>query len=405
MIASNFFRWFTRSFQPTTGTQIVGPEGPSAANITVTDDRAMQVAAAFSCVRLLSEIVGSLPLQLYKRTPNGRELATEHPLYNILHNLPNQYQTAVEFRETMQLHLVSRGNTFARIARNAGRVTALIPLYASAMEVELDRDGRVSYKYSTEGGVETIPAEDILHIRLFGPGPVVGLSPLAYARQAMGTAVSIEDSQNKFFANGMRPGGVVSMPTFLKPDQRDALRASMARVHGGSENAFKLFVMEGGAKYDAVTLSPADAQMLQQSAFSIEEICRFFGVPPQLIGHTDKASSWASSLENLNLYFLQYTLRPYLTRWEQAINRRLLSPVDRLTYYAEFNIDGLQRADFRARQEGYAKALGGPGAQGYMTINEVRRLENLPDVPEGDDLIMATASNGVSNGTQAAVPE
>lgn len=359
------------------------------------------------CIRLLSEVVASLPLQVYERTADGRKLATEHPLYSLLHDIPNQYQTGIEFRETMQLHLVSRGNTYARIVRQGGRIVSLLPLYAGAMDVDLADSGEVLYRYQDATGPKIYSADEILHIRLLGPGPVVGLSPLAYARQAMGMAASIEDSTNKLFSNGLRPGGVISSEQLLKPDQREAFRASLAQQHQGNDKAFRLMVLEAGFKYQAVTLSPADVQMLEQWTFSIEEICRFFGVPPQLIGQTDKASSWASSLENLNLYFLQYTLRPYLTRWEQAINRKLLTPVERLKYYVEFNIDGLLRADFKSRQEGYSKALGGPGAQGYMTINEVRRLENLPDLPDGDELLIATAAPppGDDSGTQAPIPK
>lgn len=403
-IASSFLRWFGRSFQPMSGVQTPGPEGPAETNVVMNDDRAMQIAAANRCIRLLSEVVASLPLHLYERTADGRRLADDHPLYQVLHDLPNQYQTAVEFRETMQLHLVSRGNTYAQIVRNGGRITALLPLYAGAMDVDLQRDGSVLYRYHEENGERRFRSDEILHVKLFGPGPIVGLSPLSYARQSLGLAAAIGESTAKFHANGLRPGGVLSTDNVLKPEQREALRERLEK-HNGGQRKWSLMVLEAGLKYSAVTLSPEDAQMLGQWAFSIEEICRFFGVPPQLVGHTDKASSWASSLENLNLYFLQYTLRPYLTRWEQAINRRLLSPADRLRYYAEFNIDGLLRADFKSRQEGYAKALGGPGAQGYMTINEVRKLENLPNIDGGDELVMATAAPkpGEGNGTQAAV--
>lgn len=397
-IASNFIRWFTRLYQPHTGTQVTGPVGPAETGLSITDDRVYQVAAAWACIKLLSEVVASLPLNLYQRESNGaRSLAVDHPLFPILHDLPNQYQTAVEFRETMQLHLTSQGNTFARIVRNGvGNVTALLPLYASAMEVILEPSGRVVYQYRTEAGVDAIPAEEILHIKLFGPSPIVGLSPLAHARQSLGLTVAIQDSTSKLFKNGMRPGGTLESDSVMKPEQREAFRESLRKQMAGTDNAFKLLVLEAGFKYHAVTLSPEDAQMLEQWTFGIEEICRFFGVPPQLIGQTDKASSWASSLENLNLYFLQYTLRPYLTRWEQAINRKLLTSADRSQYFAEFNIDGLMRADFKSRTEGYAKALGGPGAQGYMTINEVRRKENLPDLPEGDDLVIAQAQPPVA---------
>lgn len=405
-IASSFFKWFGRSFRPQTGTQYTGPEGPSSASVVVNDDRAFQIATAFSCIRLLAEIPGTLPLKLFKKTKGGREEATNHPLYRILHDTPNQYQTAIEFKETMQLHLASRGNTYAQVTRNAGNVTALLPLYASAMEPHLHKSGVVSYKYQEETGITEYGPEDILHIRLFGPGPLIGLSPLSYARQALGMAVSIEDSTNKLFANGMRPGGVVynDTATFLNTEQRELLRSSLAQKHAGTDNAFRTLVLEGGYKYEPVTLSPEDAQMLEQWSFSIEEICRFFRVPPQLIGQTDKASSWASSLENLNLYFLQYSLVPYLKKWEQAIARRLLTVQERTEgYYAEFSVDALQRSDFRTQSEGYAKALGGPGSQGYMTINEVRRKQNLPDVEDGDEVIRATGPSGNVDGTQAPI--
>lgn len=392
--ASNFIQFLSRSFFPHSGPQSTGPGGTSESGLIVTDERAMRNGAAWACIKLYSDIVAALPLDVYERVPSGgRKEATNHPLYRVLKESPNAIQTPAEFKAGMQMHYTSQGNGYAEVVRSSiGEVISLLPLYSNAMSVEVARDGRgLVYKYSTESGQRIYAAEDILHIKGFGPNPYVGLSPLANAREALGIAINIETSTSKFFKNGMRPGGVIEGGDILKPAQREEFRKRIEQQYGGSEKSFQVFVLEAGFKYNPTTLSPEDAQMLEQWSFTITDICRFFGVPPALIGHTDKASSWASSLENLNLFFLQYGLGPVLTRWQEAINKRLLRPEERSKFYVEFNPDALLRADMKTRTEGYAKALGGPGTQGWMAPNEVRRAENMPDIANGDQLSSAVA--------------
>lgn len=404
-IIGDFFRgWFPgKAFKPSTGVQRSESFGGNSANVVLSDERAMQISAVWACVRMLSEVVGSLPLQLYRDTENGREIAKDHPLYRVLHRKPNQYQTAVEFRETMMMHLALYGNAYAVIDRNGkGDVVSLLPLYSGTMDVSLLEDGSVVYEYHTDKGVMVYAPENILHIKLFGPGVTVGLSPLSYARNALGMAASIETHTNKFFANGARPGGILTMDKVLTPEQRNLLQEKFAEMRAGNDNAFKLMLLEAGMEYKPVTLSPEDAQMLQQWSFGIDEICRFFRIHPLLIGSTDKASTWPTSSEQQDLFFLKYSLRPYLTRWEQSISDKLLTPKDRADgIYAEFSIEGLLRADSAARSAFYSTMV----QNGLMTRNEVRKRENLPAVDGADALTaqvnMAPVGGlGGSNGTQ-----
>jgi HK97 family phage portal protein len=401
---SSFRGLFGRRYAPQEGHQYTGPRsGSGNPNAIVTDERAMQISTVWACVRMLSEVIGSLPLQVYKDTDDGRVVAKKHPLYRVLHDKPNTYQTAVEFRETMMMHLALEGNAYAVIDRNAqGDVVSLLPLYAGSMEVSLGKNGDVTYEYHTERGVVVYAPENILHIKLFGPGVTVGLSPLAHARQAMGLSASIENHTNRFFTNGARPGGILTIDKTLTKEQREALKGKFSDMQVGDENAFRLMVLEAGFAYSPTTINPADAQMLQQWSFSIDEICRFFRIHPLLIGSTDKVSSWPTASEAQDLFFLKYSLRPYLTRWEQAISNKLLTPADRAGgVYAEFSIEGLLRADSQARAQFYSTMV----QNGLMTRNEVRKRENMPTVDGGDALTaqvnMAPIDGlGGSNGTR-----
>lgn len=396
---------FGRRYAPVEGKQDTGPRsGSRNPNVVLSDEKAMQISAVWACVRMLSEVIGSLPLQVYQDTKDGRVVARQHPLYRVLHSKPNAYQTAVEFRETMMMHLALEGNAYAVIDRNSrGDVVSLLPLYAGSMEVSMV-GGQIAYEYHTEKGVTVYAPQNILHIKLFGPGVTVGLSPLAYARQALGLAASIENHTNRFFSNGARPGGILTIDKTLTAEQREALKAKFSQMHEGDENAFRLMVLEAGFDFKPTTINPDDAQMLQQWSFSIDEICRFFRIHPLLIGATDKVSSWPTASEAQDLFFLKYSLRPYLTRWEQAISDKLLTAADRSSgVYAEFSIEGLLRADSQARAQFYSTMV----QNGLMTRNEVRKRENMPAMDGGDALTaqvnMAPVGGlGGANGTQTA---
>lgn len=359
--------------------------GQSAAGKSVTVDKALQLSAVWSCVRLLSETIATLPVGFYEKTADGRQSANEHPLYELLHNQPNADMTAVEFWEMIMASLLLWGNAYAEIDRTGKRITSLVPLRPERMKVDLSNSGEPIYTYRDwpSGLSRNIDERDIMHIRAFSTNGIMGLSPISYARQTLGLAMATDEASAKVFKNGMRPSGVLSMDQILKKEQRNEVRDSMVEQFAGSMNAGKMMVLEAGMKFLPVDLNPEDAQMLQSRAFNIEEICRWFRVWPGLIGHSAQGQTmWGSGVEQMLIGFLTFSLRPWLTRIEQAVRKSLLAPGERNKYFAEFSIEGLLRADSAARAAFYSTMT----QNGLMTRNEARQKENLQPKPGADQL-------------------
>ena len=352
--------------------------GTSASGQVVTVDKALQLSAVWSCVRLLSETVSTLPLRLYeRRADGGRIAATNHPLYEILTKRPNAEMTPGRFMLMVVASICLRGNAFVEKKRVGSRIVALDPLLPQYMTVKRLDTGRLEYKYTTKGQSRVIPEADLMHIRGFGLDGVCGMLPVSTGKEIFGAAISAEEAAAKVFAQGMQASGILSSDTALKPEQREQLRASL-QAFMGSKNAGKIMVAEAGLKYQGITMNPEAAQMLESRSYGIEEVCRWFRVPPFMVGHMDKQSSWASSVEGQNLQFLTNCLRPLLENIEQEIIRCLLDRDDR--YFAEFAVEGLLRADSQGRASYYNICL----QNGWMSRNEVRKLENLPPIPGGD---------------------
>jgi len=352
--------------------------GTSASGQVVTVDKALQLSAVWSCVRLLSETVSTLPLRLYERRPDGgRVSATNHPLYDILTKRPNSEMTPGRFMLMVVASICLRGNAFVEKKRVASRIVALDPLLPQYMTVKRLDNGRLEYKYTTKGQARVIPEDDLMHIRGFGLDGVCGMLPVSTGKEIFGAAISAEEAAAKVFAQGMQASGILSSDAALKPEQREQLRASL-QAFMGSKNAGKIMVAEAGLKYQGITMNPEAAQMLESRSYGIEEVCRWFRVPPFMVGHMDKQSSWASSVEGQNLQFLTNCLRPLLENIEQEIFRCLLDRDDR--YFAEYAVEGLLRADSQGRASYYNICL----QNGWMSRNEVRKLENLPPIPGGD---------------------
>ena len=352
--------------------------GTSASGQVVTVDKALQLSAVWSCVRLLSETVSTLPLRLYeRRADGGRVAATNHPLYDVLTKRPNAEMTPGRFMLMVVASICLRGNAFVEKKRVGTRIVALDPLLPQYMTVKRLDTGRLEYKYTTKGQSRVIPEADLMHIRGFGLDGVCGMLPVSTGKEIFGAAISAEEAAAKVFAQGMQASGILSSDTALKPEQRETLRASL-QAFMGSKNAGKIMVAEAGLKYQGITMNPEAAQMLESRSYGIEEVCRWFRVPPFMVGHMDKQSSWASSVEGQNLQFLTNCLRPLLENIEQEIIRCLLDRDDR--YFAEFAVEGLLRADSQGRASYYNICL----QNGWMSRNEVRKLENLPPIPGGD---------------------
>ena len=366
--------------------------GGSTAGKNVTERSAMQMTAVYSCVRVLSDAVAGLPLHLYKYTQNGgKEKSINHPLYFLLHDEPNPEMTSFVFRETLMTHLLLWGNAYAQIIRNGkGEVVALYPLMPNKMTVDRDENGRLYYKYY-RGNDEAIRSKeyevilspyDVLHVPGLGFDGLVGYSPIAMAKNAIGLAMATEEYGAKFFANGAAPSGVLEHPGTLK--NPDKVRESWNATFGGSHNANKVAVLEEGMKYTPISISPEQAQFLETRKFQINEIARIFRVPPHMVGDLEKSSF--SNIEQQSLEFVKYTLEPWLVRWEQSMVRSLLSPSEKREYFIKFNVDGLLRGDYASRMSGYATAR----QNGWMSANDIRELENLDRIPaeEGGDLYL-----------------
>ncbi len=349
--------------------------GGSSSGKRVNERSAMQMTAVYSCVRILSEAVASLPLHVYKYTETGTAKATEHPLYTILHDEPNPEMTSFVFRETLMTHLLLWGNAYAQVIRNGrGDVIGLYPLMPDRMTVDRDDKGRLYYEYMVSGddapinkkSTVRLSPSDVLHIPGLGFDGLVGYSPIAMAKNAIGLAIATEEYGSKFFANGAAPSGVLEHPGTLKDPAR--IRESWQQTFGGSANSNKIAVLEEGMKYTPISISPEQAQFLETRKFQINEIARIFRVPPHMVGDLEKSSF--SNIEQQSLEFVKYTLDPWVSRWEQSIARALFSADEKKKYYVKFNLDGLLRGDYQSRMNGYAIGR----QNGWMSANDIREL-------------------------------
>lgn len=357
--------------------------GQSSSGKRVNEKTAMQMTAVYSCVRILSETLASLPLHVYEITDVGSKKATNHSLYNLLHNEPNNDMTSFIFRETLMTHLLLWGNAYAQIIRNGkGDVLGLYPLMPDKMKVDRDERNLIYYDYQTgDGSNVRLSAQDVLHIPGLGFDGLVGYSPIAMAKNAIGMSIAAEEYGAKFFSNGATPSGILEHPGVVKDPER--MRESWSRGFSGS-NAHKIAVLEEGMKYTPISISPNEAQFLETRKFQINEIARIFRVPPHMVGDLEKSSF--SNIEQQSLEFVKYTLDPWVIRFEQAFNRRLLKANEKSQFYIKFNVDGLMRGDYQSRMNGYAVGR----QNGWMSANDIRALENLDRIPteEGGDLYL-----------------
>lgn len=347
----------------------------------VTGTNVLGLSAVWACVNLVAGTIASLPLMVYRTTGNDRQIATDHPLYRLLHDSPNYDQTAMDFWEFMAVGLEMRGNAYARIERQNGRVVALHPIVAANCAVRRLPDGTLRYDWSQDGRSFVASDTEILHIRGFGGDPLGGMSTLAYARQSFGLALAINRAAGATFRNGLRPSGVLTFKDFLSKENRETAEIRLPEKYAGAMNAGRPMILEGGATWTQLSITPEDAQMLESRAFSVEEICRFFTVPPFMIGHNEKSSGYPTSLEQQVLTFQKFALRRRCRRIEMAVMKQLLTPADRAAgIVVEFQMEGLLRGDSASRAAFYESAL----RNGWATINEVRRKEDMPRVEGGD---------------------
>lgn len=357
--------------------------GTSSSGKAVNEKTALQTTAVYACVRILAETIASLPFHTYRYTLNGKEKAIEHPIYYLLHSEPNPEMTSFVFRETLMSHLLLWGNAYAQIIRDGrGRVLGLYPLLPNKVIVNRNQHGELVYQYEKEGQTYFLRSYEVLHIPGLGFDGIIGYSPIAMAKNAVGMAIATEEYGAKFFANGANPGGVLEHPGVVKDPAR--IRESWNAVYQGSSNAHRVAVLEEGMKFQSIGIPPEQAQFLETRKFQINEIARIFRIPPHMIGDLEKSSF--SNIEQQSLEFVMYTLDPWVVRWEQAIQRALFTENEKRQYFVKFNVDGLLRGDYQSRMNGYAVGR----QNGWLSANDIRELENLNRIPEdlGGDLYL-----------------
>jgi HK97 family phage portal protein len=355
--------------------------GSSAAGKAVTDNTALNLAAVWACVRLNSEAVGSLPIQVFEKDSKGGRNQIEHPVADVISN-PNADQTPQEFWGAMAAWLLVRGNAYAEIARLGDRVVALNLLPADKVNVIRDQTGDLRYKFTDRGKPFDLPAECVLHVRGFGFGGDLGLSAVQFGVQTFGSAIAADEIAGKIFGNGAMPSGVLTTEQEIDDEQREQLQKILAQ-YSSSSNAGMLMVLESGLKFEQLSLDPETMQMLETRRFNVEEVCRWFGTPPIIVGHAGAGQTmWGTGVEQLVIQWLTTGLNPLLTRFESRIRKQLLSPADRRRIYPEFNREALLQADSAAK----IAFLSGAVQNGLMTRNEGRAELNLSAMPGGDVL-------------------
>lgn len=358
-----------------------GAQSHSGERVTVS--AALRVSAVWACVRLLAETISTLPLMLYQRSPE-RQVAYTHPLYPILHDNPNADMTAVTFWEAVVASMLLWGNAYILIHRVNGRaeISTLEFLLPAAVTSKRLSNGSIEYSWRDSAGALTKAGEvDVLHIPAFTVDGLVGLSPIGYAANVLGSAISAERASGNVFRRGLMMSGTFETPNAIQEKHRTAFQERL-EAYRSAMNAGTAPLLEAGITYKSLSINPNDAQLLETRAFSIEEICRWFRVPPFMVGHSEKSTSWGTGIEQQNIGFLTYAMRPWLKRIEQAVGRKLLTPVERTKLYAEFNFEALLRADSAGRASFYSTMV----QNGIYTRNEVRSKENLASMDGADEL-------------------
>jgi len=365
--------------------------GGSKAGVMVNETTALQTSAVYACVRVISEAIASLPLKVYvydNSDRNGSTPVPEHPLYHLLYHAPNPEMTSFSFRETLMSHLLIYGNGYAQIIRDGGgRVIGLYPLLPNKMDVSRNERGEIYYTYwrdrdeaGSRGKSDAIilRREDVLHIPGLSFDGLIGYSPIALAKNAIGMAIATEDFGASFFASGGTPSGVLEVPGTLEDEKVSELRETWEAIHSGANKSNRMAILSDGLKYTQISIPPEQAQFLQTRKFQLNEIARIFQVPPHMIGDLERSSF--NNIEMQALEFVKYCINPWVTRWEQSLWQSLILPSEKPKMFIKFNLDGLLRGDYATRMRGYSTGI----QNGFLCPNDIRRLENLNEISAED---------------------
>lgn len=391
----SFYKWITDGLRRIRGVQPIGPGFTSETATPVSFDTAMQLSAVWACVKLISETVASLPFNVYVRVGSGTQKDTQHPIAILFTGKINRYQTRIEFLETLVLNLVMTGNAYCVKQFAGNRLIGLLPIMSAQVVTNLLPDGSIVHQYTNDDGVTVFAQESIWHLKLIGNG-IVGMSPLEYQRQTLGIAQAAENAVTKVYRNGAKPSGVLTIDRLLTPEQRDIVRENFNSLSTGNDDRLK--VLEMGMKFDAISMSPQDIQLLESRKYQVSEICRWYGVPSVMVNDNNGTSTWGSGIQQIVAGFYKITLRPLLEKIEASMMAEFFTPVERMKYEVEFDFEGLLRADMDARFNAYRTGI----TAGFLKPNEARRLENLPDEPAGDRLYIQGATIPLGDALVAA---
>lgn len=367
---------------------------------------ALQLSTVWACVRLIAETISTLPLIVYETKSDGtRAIARQHPLYSLLHDSPNADMTAVEFWEAVLSGLLLWGNAYVLKSTNSvGSIISMVPLNPALVTPQRTASGTIRFLYAKPTGQVEYSESQIWHVKGFGIDGLCGLSPISMGWRSISGATAAEVASANTFTNQMRVAGVVSVKEFLDAKQREQMKSKVMGAVFGNSQTGQLQLLEGGAEFKQLSLNPIDAQMLETREYGVEELCRWFGVPPSMVGHGTAVSNWGTGREQQNMGFIQYVLRAYMVRIEQGIKKSLMTPVERLRYFAEYSVEGLLRADSETRVKVYAQLV----QNGLKNRNEIRALENDPPFAGGEEftvqsnLIPLTLLGKITNTAQSA---
>lgn len=346
--------------------------GAAASGKSVTEETAIQISTVYACVRVLAETIASLPLNVYESDGKGGSvIAGDHPLEYLLHDSPNDEMTSFIWREQMMTQLLLRGNSYSQIVRSGKTVIlSIYPLLSSNMTVDRDDSGTLTYEYqTTDGNSVMLSPDEVLHIPGLGFDGIMGYSPIALMKTTLGLTLAAEEYGSKVFGNGATPSGVLTHPGRMREPQK--VREAWNAAYGGSANAGKVAVLEEGMKFERIAMPNNEAQFLETRKFQVAEICRIYRVPPHMVADLEHATF--SNIEHQSISFAVHTIRPWLVRIEQSMNKALFDESERGKYFVKFNMDGLMRGDYKSRMEGYAIAR----QNGWMSADDIRGLENL----------------------------
>lgn len=370
-----------------TWTELLGGQATSKAGVSVTETSALRVAVVYACCRVLTEDVGKLPLKLMREAPDGsKEISREHPLHGLISRQPNEWQTSMEWRMTMLLHalLAKGGYSYVNRSPSTGEVVELIPLMPSNVTPKQAKDWTVAYEVRTDGQPILLRRDQVHVLHGLSWNGLSGLDIITQGSESIGLAIATEESQARLHSNGARPGGILSTSATLTKEQVTRIKEQFAAGYSGVQNAFKTLLLDNGLEFKPWAMTGVDAQHLETRRHQVEEVCRFFRVFPSMVGYSDKATTYASAEAFFGAHVV-HSLMPWVTLWEQALDRDLLTPTERRQGFAsKFIVQGLLRGDARSRAEFYESAI----TRGcWMTRNEARRLEDMNPLPGLDEML------------------